>query len=298
MLVPRIRWISGSWNNKLSQFLPLARWLGVNSPNPSLDELQDLHKTVGAKVFTESIPAVRERTGMSEQTLRRKLVYMWDKIGLGDPISLRSIFETEHECDPTNFKGVALLMPGTISWTGRRYERTELVRLAGAKFERVLVFYSSRICKAPPDWRHPYIRFTSQKDREPTEEELLRQWLFDKPGYQFVELPATPPGEPLSAQQQLEHFVASGQFDELVGDRKVFVATNPNATYIPLHVKRVLGLNDIWFSQGASRLVSPLPAHWWPEDQETLSTPSGTIRLWIELRAAGLINDKAKVNAK
>jgi hypothetical protein len=295
LLVPRNRWIAGSWNNKLKHFLPLARWFGVNSTNPTMDELQELRKLVEAKVFTESVPEILNRLGptWNREKLSRKLVYMWDKLGLGDPIGLRSLQEAEYNCDPTKFEGVALLMPGTMSWTGRRWERTELVRQAGAKFKRVIVFYSSRLCKSSPDWRHPYIRFTSAEGREPTEEELLRQWLYGRAGYEFAELPATPIGQPLPAKAQLEHFKSSGQFDQLVGDSKVFVATNPNALYVPLHVRDVLGLDDIWFSQGASRLVNPLPKHWWPEDQDALTTTSGTIRLWIELRRAGLINDKA-----
>jgi hypothetical protein len=289
----RNRWTEGSWNNWLSQFLPLARWFGIQSPNPSMAELQELRKIVPAKVFTETVPEVLKRARMSEDKLAQKLAFMWNKLELGNPISLRSFYETEDECDPSEFEGVALIMPGTMAWTGRRVERTELVQLAGAKFRRKLVFYSSRICEAPPDWRHPYIKATSSKGREPTEEKLLRQWLFNKPDYEFVELPETPPGEPLSAEGQLKYFIESGQFDRLVGDEKVFMAINPNATYRVLETKRELGLDDIWFSQGASRLVQPLPKHWWPEDQEALTTPAGTIRFWIELRRAGLINDDA-----
>jgi len=165
---------------------------------------------------------------------------------------------------------------------------------AGAKFERIVMLGSTRVCNASADRRHPYIREVFPEGREPTEFELLKQWVYStgQVDKQFVFpdcLPSEGPVLPL--QKQLELLVSSGEFDQLVGERKVFVAVNGgNALYVPLHVYRVLGLDDIWFSQPASNAVDPVPEYWWPEDQDLMTTPSGIIRLWIELKANGCID--------
>ena len=180
MQVPRNRWTDGSWDNKLSQFLPLARMAGLDSPNPSLDELQGMFSAVAnTKVFAESVEKFVEKSGKSLKDVQRQLVYINNKLGLMEPVPLRS--KMHPIVDPSTFDGVALLVPGTISWTGLRKTRTELVQQAGAQFERVVVFHSSRVCDSPADWRHPYIRDAFTKGREPTEKEVLTSRLIDRP---------------------------------------------------------------------------------------------------------------------
>ncbi len=298
LLVPRNRWTPGSWNNKLPQFLPLAEMVGCYSPNPSLDELQVVFDAVGsAKVFAESVEKFVERTGKKPENVRRQLLYINHKLGLMDPLPLRSLMEPR--VNPMEFDGVAFLVPGTISWTGRRLERIKMIQEAGARFERIIVFHSSRVCDSTADWRHPYIRDVATKGREPTEKEVLKQWLYGNRQYVFAELPdVNERGKNLSLQEQLQHFVATGQFDQYVAGQKIFVATNPNALYVPLHIKRVLELDDIWFSQGAAGLVTPVPDHWWPEDQDLMTTPSGIIRLWTELKRGGFITDDAHLRGQ
>ena len=295
MRVPRNRWINGGWNKKLPQFRPLAKWFGIHSSNPSMDELQVLYKAVSAKVFHESVPEVLKTTGMTEGKLRQRLNETWNEIGLGSPIPPRSI--KLGRCNPTELSGaVAFVLGGTVSWMRLRLDRTLLTQHAGAEFERIIGLGSSRVCNARFDVRHPYIQRVYPQGEYPTERTLLRQWIYadgriDRQ-YKFPELPDE--GPPLSLEQQLTHLVDSGQYAELVGERRVFVAVNGgNALYIPLHMRRVLGLDDIWFSQPASNACTPVPNYWWPEDQDLMTTPSGIIRLWIELRANGCINDEA-----
>jgi hypothetical protein len=287
--VPRNSWImdgsSTGWNNKLSQFRPLARWMGVHSSNPSPDELQVLYKAVAPKVFAESIPTVLEATGMDESTLRRKLHELWGRLGIGLPIPPRSL--KHGRCNPSELEGaVAFVLGGTTGWMKTRLDRTLLVQSAGAKFERIIVLGSTRKCNAPADRRTPLIRDNYAEGQEPSENKLLRKWTEGLDG-QFV-FPKSIPNEGpiLSAEAMMKLMVGSGEFAELVGNRRVFVAVNGgNALYIPLHMRRVLGLDDIWFSQPATSVVSPVPEYWWPEDQDLMTTPSGIVRLWIELKA-------------
>lgn len=313
MHVPRNKWTDGEWNKHLHLFRTLARWFGVDDANPSMDRLQVLYKIVSAKVFAESVPDVMAATGMKEYQLKRELGRLWSTLGLGyalPPWSLKY-----GRLQPTRMRGVALLAGGTISWMWLRWMRTRLVEYSGARFERIIVLGSSRLCNSAQDWRQPYIRDVATKGREPTELEVWRQWIsptgqLDRQ-YVFPDLPlevgdeewlkAFPEpdegraGKPLSLEQQLQYLVATGQYADLVGDKPVFMAVNGgNALYAPLHVRRVLGLDDIWFSQPATNVVTPVPDDWWPEDQDLMTTPSGIIRLWIELRANGCINDDAK----
>lgn len=293
MLVPRNRWTDGGWNTKLPQFLPLAQMVGVNSSNPSPDELQTIFKTVAdTKVFAESVKKFVKATGKRESDVRRKLRFINHKLGLMEPIPLRSL--TQSDVNPSEFEGVALLPAGTVSWMQLRWDRIRLTEHAGAKFNRIIVLGSTRVCNAKADRRHPYIRGVFPEGREPTELELLKQWVYatgqlDRQ-YVFSEWPDS--DKPLSLEMQLRHLVESGQYATLVGDNPVFVPANPNALYVPLHVRRVLGLDNIWFSQGSARLVTPVSDHWWPEDQDLMTTPSGILRLWVELQANGCITSK------
>ncbi len=296
MRVPHNRWTDGGWNKKLPVLRPLARWFGIDSSNPTMDELQVPYQAVAPKVFHQSVPKVLEATDMNEGTLRRRMSEVWYRLGLGGPIPPRSL--KLGRCNPVDLSGaVAFVLGGTVSWMRLRLDRTLLTQHAGADFERIIVLGSSRVCNASADLRHPYIRKVYPEGEYPTERTLLRQWIYangkiDRQ-YIFPDLPDE--GPPLSLEQQLKYLVESGQYAELVGERKVFVAVNGgNALYIPLHMRRVLGLDDIWFSQPASDVVTPVPDYWWPEDQDLLTTPSGIIRLWIELRANGCINDEVK----
>jgi hypothetical protein len=289
--VPRDKWTEGAWNNKLPQFHPLASWFGVDTPNPTSDELQQLYRHVSNTVFAESIPEVLKATGMTPKDLQRQLRFVCHKLGIYNAIPPRSL--KEGRCDPSSLDGsVAFVLGGTVSWMRLRLDGTLQVQHAGAKFERIVMLGSTRVCNASADKRHPYIRKGFSEGREPTEQEVLHQWVYssgqvDKQ-FVFPDLPDC--AKPLSLKEQLLHLVSSGQYEELVGDRKVFVAVNGgNALYIPLHMYQVLGLDDIWFSQHASNLVHPVPDYWWPYDQDLMTTPSGIIRLWIELKAAGCI---------
>jgi hypothetical protein len=290
--VPHNRWIDGGWDKKLPVFLPLARWMGINSPNPSMDELDALYKVVEPKLFHDAIPAVLEATGMTERTLKRKMSEMWGRLGIGSPIAPRSL--TQGRCNPSDLEGsVAFVLGGTTGWMKARLDRTMLVASAGAKFEHIIVLGSSRKCNGDADRRTPYIRENYAKGEEPTELALLERWVGElgENSGRFV-VPDLPESEkPLSLDKQLRHLVDSGQYAELVGERRVFVAVNGgNALFVPLRVRRVLELDDIWFSQPANNAISPVPNHWWPEDQELMTTPSGIVRLWSELKANGCIS--------
>lgn len=298
MEVPRNRWTDGGWNDKLRQFLPLARWLlrGVkldNPENPSADDLQRLYQAVSPKVFAEAIPYILEATGKNQKTLLRNMAQMWGQLGIGNPIPPRSL--KEGRCDPSSLSGaVAIVVGGTVSWMRLRLDSTLRVQQAGAKFDKILMIGSNRICSSGADWRHPYIKGCFREGHEPTELEVLRQWVYGSgqvdSQFVFPHVPNPNGGATFTLEEQLRFLVNTKQWEKLVGGRKVFVATNGgNALYIPLHIRRVLGLDDIWFSQPASNLVHPVPEYWWPDDQDLMTTPSGIIRLWIELKANGCI---------
>jgi hypothetical protein len=253
--VPRNRWTDGGWNKKLPQFLPLARWMGIHNPNPSPDELQVLFKAVAPKLFAESVPMVLEATGMKEENLRRNLMQMWGRLGLGSPIPPRSL--KYGCCDPSDLEGsVAFVLGGTTGWMKTRLDRTLLAASAGAKFEHIIMLGSSRRCSAPADRRTPFIRDNFAEGEEPTESGLLKQWA-----------------------------------ENLGSSRRQFVFPEMPESEKPLsHMRRMLGLDDIWFSQPATDVVSPVPSYWWPEHQDLMTTPSGITRLWIELKANGCIS--------
>jgi hypothetical protein len=298
--VPRNRWTDGGWNKKLPQFLPLARWMGVDSPNPSPDELQGLFKSVAPKVFAEAVPKVLETTGITERDLRRNLSQLWGRLGIGNAIPPRSL--NNGRCDPSELEGsVALWLGGTAGWISTRLNRTMLANQGGAQFERVIVLGSKRRCGAPADRRTPIVRDNYEPGNEPAEIELMKRMVNDHPQLKdrfcFPDMPES--DKILSHGDQLRHMVNSGQYARLVGKRRVFVAVNGgNALYIPLHIRRVLELDDIWFSQPATNVCSPVPAYWWPEDQDLMTTPSGIVRLWIELVANGCINENATTGVK
>ena len=58
----------------------------------------------------------------------------------------------------------------------------------------------------------------------------------------------------MSLQAQLEHLTATGQTKELIGKADLYVPSTPNSLYVPLHARRVLGHDNVWFSQAGARL--------------------------------------------
>jgi hypothetical protein len=299
--VPFESWKNGSLNKMLPALLPLARMLGCNSPNPTLDDLQGMYElAANTKVFTESTEKFLKAVGQKKETeVRRTLRDIDRRTGLTKPVPFRSALYGR--LDPREFKGVAIWPAGTVSFMHLRREQLRQSQTAGAKFERIIVLGSSRVCGSPADRRHPYVREIFAEGREPTELELLKQWVYGEAGldpqYVFPELPAkTAEGKDLSLEDQLNYLLDSGQYKELVGKSPVYVPANPNALYVPLHVQRVLCLDDICFSQDGAELVTPVPSHWWNRDQDLMTTPSGTIRFWKEARTVGYINDQATPN--
>ncbi len=301
MPVPTNGWINGGWNknNKLSQFRLLAQMLGLSQPSISADELQVLfRKVASAKVFAESIQPFLAEAGHDPKWVVNQLVSIEQKLGLMEPLPMMSF--NQGIVNPSSFSGVAIWPAGITNWTKLRLEQIELAERAGARFETILVFGSSRVCKAPADRRHPLI-YGRPEGTEPTERQLQFELMYGLNDggevlgerYVEVELPELNADDrPLSLQQQLSHFVDSGQFDQYVGDRKVYVPSTPNSLYVPLHVRRVLGLDDVHFSQAGARVVrEEMPDYWWPSLQDVRTTPNGIIRLWVELLHAGCITE-------
>lgn len=308
MHVPSKGWHRGSWNLKLSQFNSLGRMVGFG-PNPSSGELDaTIKKVSSAKVFGESIgPFVEEvarQRGISLDEARawviRELEHINKKLGVMEPLPFMST--SLGFFDPSSFYGHALLPPGITNWSVLRHEQIVQSYWAGAHFERVLVFWSSRKCNAPADVRHPYVGSQYVLGGEPTERKLMED-IINRDGaplnYEFVELPEVDEdGRPLSLEKQLNYFVESGQFEHYFryehgpeGLKNLYVPSTPNSLYVPLHVKRILGLDDVCFSQAGARLVREMPEYWWPSLQDIMTTPNGILRLWIELRRAGCITD-------
>lgn len=292
MPVPTVGWINGGWNNKLPQLQLLAEMLG--SPKGSYlspDELQELfRKVASAKVFGENVQAFLAETGRPRRSAADYLEGMEQKLGLMDPLpfmNLRGI------ATPDEFDGVAIWPTGITNWSLLRLEQIQTAKDAGAKFRRIVCLNSSRVCSAPADRRHPLIR-SIPAGQEPTEGELQRRLAssgrYDVGEFVFPDLPTeNAAGRPLSLEQQLNHLMESGQYDSLIGGADIYVPSTPNSLYVPLHTRRVLGHEDVWFSQAGARLVRSMPSHWWPSLQDVMTTPNGIIRLWVELVYAGCI---------
>lgn len=292
MPVPTNGWINGGWNKKLSQFHLLAEMLGLKKPSISPDELQDLFsKVASAKVFAESVQPFLEAVGKPRNWVIEQLEAIEHKLGLMEPLPFMSL---RGWMDPSEFSGVAIWPAGITNWTNLRFEEILKAENAGAKFERVLMLGSSRICNAPADRRHPLIRNIPEGE-EPDERELqhrLVHKLDDNSRFIKVTLPkATKEGKPLSLEAQLKYMMNSGEYDKLIGGTltNIYVPATPNSLYVPLHVRRALGHNNVWFSQAGARLAREMPDYFWPHLQDVLTTPNGIIRLWVELMHAGCI---------
>lgn len=308
MHVPSKGWHRGSWNLKLRQFNSLGRMVGLG-PNPSSGELDAIIKKVSsAKVFAESIrPFVEDvarKHGITFDEAWKKVVeeleHVNKKLGLMEPLPFMNM--NLGFVDPQNFYGIALWPPGITNWAVLRHEQIVQAYWAGAHIERVLVFWSSRKCDAPADVRHPYVGSQYVLGGEPTERKLMEDIIIRDGAsleYEFVELPEhDDDGKPLSLEKQLNFYVESGQFKEhfdykpgVFGNKHLYVPSTPNSLYVPLHVRRVLGVENVYFSQAGARLVRETQDYWWPSLQDIMTTPNGIFRLWKELREAGCISD-------
>jgi hypothetical protein len=286
--VPTNGWNNGAWNKKATQFYLLAEMLGLKKPSISPDELQELFRAVGsAKVFSDNVQAFLRASGRDIKWVCQRLEQIEAKLGLMDPLPFMSL---KGVSNPKDFAGVAIWPAGITNWSELRLDQIELAQKAGAYFEHIIVLGSTRKAGAPADRRHWYIN-PIPAGHEPTERGIQSAWIEQKPSkIRFIEaeLPElNADGKPLSLQQQLEHFVETGQYERYVAGKKIYVPSTPNSLYVPLHVRRLLGHEDVWFSQGGARLTRDMPDYWWPTLQDVLTTPNGIIRLWVELLHAG-----------
>lgn len=298
MHLPDTGWNHGSWIKHRDHFRLLGRMIGL-SDRPSSDDLQGVLKRVAsAKVFAESVGDFLAEAGNNPDYAANELEHINKKLGTMEPVPFRSMLRGE--VNPTTFRGVAIWPAGTVGWTELRWQQIKLAEQAGARFDHIIVLGSSRVCNAAADRRHPYIREIPE-GQEPTERELMRQWVRASghldAKYVFPDLPQeNDQGKPLTLEQQLRELrkvngpISGYMYPEIIpGSKPIYVPANPNALYVPLHVRRVLGKSDIWFSQGGARIQRDVPNWWWPQVQDLMTTPSGIIRLWIELVEAGCI---------
>jgi hypothetical protein len=281
-------WMNGAWNNKKPQFHLLAEMLGFTQPSLSPDDLQGLFRSVAsAKVFAENVAQFLEVTGRSRKSAAEYLEGIERKLGLMEPLPFMSVKGT---ADADEFDGVAIWPTGITNWTKLRLEQILTSYEAGARFRHVVCLHSSRVCSAPGDRRHPLIKDIPE-GQEPSEFALQRQLAQSVKSdleFRFAMLPRVNDADrPLSLEQQLVFLKETGQYDELIGGADIYVPSTPNSLYVPLHVRRVLGHDNVWFSQAGARLVRATPAKWWPSLQDVMTTPNGIIRLWVELLHAG-----------
>jgi len=292
-------WKSGSWNHMLSSLTPLARLLGCNTPNPALDELQDMLKVASATVFSDAQNAVVDAAGGRPVNKIHEVLRRVDRLsGLNRKIPFRSV--KKGRVDPASFDGVAFWLGGTVSFMHLRKEQIELQQLCGARFQRIIVLGGTRVCGKPDDRRHPRISQVYPVGQEPTERVLGKSWVFgDKgldPQYVFPDLPEkNPDGSDPSLAQQVSHLQDTGQFELYVGDLPVYVPSNFNGLSVPLYSMRLMGLDDIYTSQDSGVADTPRPDHWSPWDVELMNLPSGILRVWKEARQVGYINDNAPI---
>lgn len=290
-------WGNGSWNHMLSSLTPLARLLGCHTPNPTLDELQDMLEVASATVFSDAQDAVVEAAGGRPVNKIHEVLRLVDKrSGLNRKIPFRSA--NKGRVNPASFNGVAFWLGGTVSFMHLRKEQIELQQLCGARFERIIVLGSTRVCGKPDDRRNPRINRVYPPGQEPSEQVLGKSWVFgDKgldPQYVFPELPGkNADGSDPSYAQQVTYLRDSGQWKHYVGDLPVYVPSNYNGLSVPLYSMRLMGLDDIYTSQDSGVADTPRPDYWSPWDVELMNLPSGILRVWKEARQVGYINDRA-----
>ena len=289
MHVPSDRWTNGAWHIKRPQFYLLAEMLGFTKRPIAPEDLQGLfHSVASAKVFADNVQPFLEAAADSRKSAAQRLEEIEHKLGLTEPIPFRSL---EGAANPAAFEGVAIWPAGITNWTKLRLEQIRTAQEAGAKIKHVVCLNSSRVCNAPADRKHPFITGIPE-GHEPTEYMLQYQLIhagsYDPSFFKFAVLPdKNDESRPLSLEQQLQYLQTSGQYDELIGGEDIYVPSTPNSLYVPLHVRRVLGHDDVWFSQAGARLVRNMPDSWWPSLQDVMTTPNGIIRLWLELLHAG-----------
>lgn len=293
MPVPTDRWTDGGWNPKLPQFQRLAKMVGVDKTSYTHDDLQNLFKIIGdQKVFADNVQVFIEAATGFRATTAEAIEALERKLGLTEALPFMSL---EGVTIPASFNGVAIWPSGTANWTNLRLEQIQMAHKAGAQFEHIVCLYSSRVCSGVADKRHPLIKGTAQ-GLEPDEHALMEH-LAATSGlnvnmFKFADLPfETEAHKPLSLDQQLKHLQTSGQYDELIGGRDIYVPSTPNSLYVPLHVRRVLGHDNVWFSQAGARIVRAVPDYWWPTIQDVMTLPNGILRLWVELLHAGCITE-------
>jgi hypothetical protein len=291
--IPDTGWTRGSWNGKREQFGLLGRMIGLTAKASSGELQEALKRVASAKVFAESVDSFLAETSRSRGDVANELEHINKKLGTMEPLSFRSMLRGQEA--PSSFDGVAILPAGTVSWMQLRWDQIKLAQLAGAKFEHIIVLGSSRVCNAAADRKHPFIADNFDEGQEPTERQLLKLWISGdsgcNPQYVFPGLPDGEGGKPMSLADQLKQLLQDSQYGKLLTERPLYVPANPNALYVPLHVRRVLKRQDIWFSQAGARTERVSLAWWWPAVQDLWTTPSGILRLWIELEAAGCITN-------
>jgi hypothetical protein len=293
--VPTNGWINGGWNKKSTEFYLLAEMLGLKQPSISPDDLQELYRKVStAKVFAENVQPFLEATGWDLKRVQDRLFAIEAELGLLRTLPFMSLRGMQ---TPSEFRGVAIWPAGITNWTDLRLREILTVLDAGAQFDRVIVLGSSRVCKAPADRRHPLIDGKYAEGEEPTERELqevLRKQVPMKYRklFKVAKLPQRRGDPVMPLQAQLDHLMATGQYAELLGGEDIYVPSTPNSLYVPLHVMRVTGRNNVWFSQiqGAHPLRQA-PDGFMPGTQDILTTPNGIIRLWVELILADCITN-------
>lgn len=290
MPMPLGPWGPGSWDHQLEHFERIGEMIGLG-PNP---DDQQLYRAIGdtssPKAFQENVKPFLQRTGMTLEQLTAQVHAVERDLGLLGVLPFMSY--KRGLVDPAAFKGVGFWATGTAGWTDLRLEALLAGEKAGATFEYIICFWSTRKCDTPADKKHPKVKMF-RDDHEPTEEVL--QKLLVPSGrekwFRFVELPElNAAGKPLSLEQQIEHAQATGQLDELIGQRPVFMGQNGNATYNALQVPRLAGLADMHFMQADMSLIDDLPAHFAPTLQWSATYVNGAFRFWKELRQAGCIS--------
>jgi hypothetical protein len=292
--VPTNGWINGGWNKKSSQFYLLAEMLGLKKPSISPDDLQDLFRKVSsAKVFADNIQSFLEETGWDLNKVQDRLFEIEAELGLLRTLPFMSL---RGMSDPSKFKGVAIWPAGTVNWMALRHDEIVKAYRAGAEFDRVLVMWSKRECTSAADQLHPY-------GRPEPHEVTLTEWGvmgdiwgndgIDSLHYERAALPDyTPDGHNLSLQQQLEHLMSSDTYEELIGGADIYVPSTPNSLYVPLHVMRVLGKSNVWFSQIQGAVpIRKMPEYFTPGVQDIMTTPNGILRLWVELIRTGCLTN-------
>jgi len=294
MPIPTDRWTDGGWNSKLAQIDRLARIVGVDKDTYTLDDVQGLFPIIGnQKVFGENVQQFIEASTGRKKPTAELLDALERKLGTCEPLPFMSL---EGESNPADFEGVAIWPAGTANWTQLRLEQIEMAFHAGANFKQIICLNSSRTCNSKADRRHPLISSFAVGD-EPTEYQLQGELIDEsylgqqlRHLFKFARLPeVTADAKPLTLEQQLRHLQTSGQYDQLIDDADIYVPSTPNSLYVPLHVRRILGHENVWFSQAGARVVQRIGDYWWPAIQDVMTLPNGILRLWVELLHAGCI---------